>query len=251
MIIKQDSRLGLHRITPTTVTPTIPASIDFTDGTWLTSDLGLGEIMFNMTDDKAWFRSDNGIIELATTSIVPNDETLYISTIQGNVANTTTQTSVFSGGVGSLTLPANSTTVGDVYHLKIYGYYLTPNTPTVVGTLTLRYKDNGTTIDTSVYSLPNLSGSVLPFEINHYMTIGAVGGPGVGSISNYSTIFMDVPLGGVGNVGSKSMFGDPMFHTKAFDTTIAHTFDVTGQWQTANLSSVFVQTSAIYKKYSV
>lgn len=55
-----------HRITGTGLTPTIPASSDFTDGSWLATDLGEGEIMFNMTDNRAWWRSNTGIIELAT-----------------------------------------------------------------------------------------------------------------------------------------------------------------------------------------
>lgn len=78
MIIEQNSRIGLHSVTPTGYVPTIPASEDFTDGSWLTTDLGLAEIMFNMTDDIAWWRSDNGIIRLANASDISIKNVLLV-----------------------------------------------------------------------------------------------------------------------------------------------------------------------------
>jgi hypothetical protein len=44
--------------------PTIPLTDDHMDGTWLTTDLYVGEIFFNSADNKAWFRSENGIVPL-------------------------------------------------------------------------------------------------------------------------------------------------------------------------------------------
>lgn len=69
-IIQQNSRVSHHKLTNTGLVFTVPPSEDFTDGTWATSgtDLALGEIGINMNDDKIWFRSDNGIIEIATLS---------------------------------------------------------------------------------------------------------------------------------------------------------------------------------------
>ena len=64
-IIKQNSRIQHHRITTGGITFTIPGSEDFTDGTWIDTDLMRGEIGVNMTDDKVFIRTDNGIIELA------------------------------------------------------------------------------------------------------------------------------------------------------------------------------------------
>jgi hypothetical protein len=64
----QNSRIAHHRLTTSGSIFTIPASLDFTDGSWLSTDLTLGELGFNMADDRAFFRSNNGIIELATAS---------------------------------------------------------------------------------------------------------------------------------------------------------------------------------------
>ena len=64
--IEQFSRLINHRLSTAGQTFTIPVSNDHTDETWLSTDLYIGEIGVNVTDDKAYFRSNNGIIQLAT-----------------------------------------------------------------------------------------------------------------------------------------------------------------------------------------
>lgn len=67
-LVKQNSRIAVHRTTTTGLAPTIPASVDFTDGTWINTDILVGEFFVNTTDDKAWFRTDNGIIEISTSA---------------------------------------------------------------------------------------------------------------------------------------------------------------------------------------
>lgn len=70
MLITQNARIAHHRITTEGEEPTIPSSLDFTDGSWLITDLNVGEICFNITDDRAWFRSDNGIVEFEVKNSV-------------------------------------------------------------------------------------------------------------------------------------------------------------------------------------
>ena len=64
--IDQYTRLRHHRLTTSGLKFTIPTSDDHTDSTWLSTDLYIGEIGFNLTDDTAYFRSNNGIVQLAT-----------------------------------------------------------------------------------------------------------------------------------------------------------------------------------------
>ena len=64
--IEQFSRLINHRLSTSGQTFTIPVSNDHTDETWLSTDLYIGEVGINITDDKAYFRTNNGIIQLAT-----------------------------------------------------------------------------------------------------------------------------------------------------------------------------------------
>lgn len=68
-LIKQNSRIQHHRITDTGTVFTVPGSEDFTDGSWLITDLMLGEFGVQMTDDKVFVRTTNGILELSTVNI--------------------------------------------------------------------------------------------------------------------------------------------------------------------------------------
>lgn len=66
MKIEQFSRLVNHRVTTSGQTFTIPTSNDHTDETWLATDLYIGEIGINVTDDTIYMRTNNGIIQIAT-----------------------------------------------------------------------------------------------------------------------------------------------------------------------------------------
>lgn len=67
-IIKQYSRLQSHRISTASTVFTVPSTEDFTDGTWLTTDLCKGEFGVQMADDRVFVRTNNGILELTTTT---------------------------------------------------------------------------------------------------------------------------------------------------------------------------------------
>lgn len=64
--IEQYSRLKHHRLTTQGQLFTVPTSEDHTDETWLPTDLYIGEFGINLTDDKVFFRTNNGIVQLAT-----------------------------------------------------------------------------------------------------------------------------------------------------------------------------------------
>jgi hypothetical protein len=64
--IEQFSRLINHRLTGSGVAFTTPTSNDHTDETWSSTDLYIGEIGINVTDDTIFMRTNNGIIQIAT-----------------------------------------------------------------------------------------------------------------------------------------------------------------------------------------
>jgi len=157
--IEQYTRLRHHRLTTSGQSFTIPTSNDHSDDTWLKTDLYIGEIGFNLTDDTAYFRSNNGIVGLATAT---------------------------SSGAGSANIwnfQSPNIVIGTTYSADSVsprsGYY------TDLGTTTLRWKDlylggssGGTTqidINGGVYMVGS-GGSVLttdgaassnaPIEIN-------------------------------------------------------------------------------------
>lgn len=68
MKVEQFSRLLHHRTTVSGQLFTVPTSNDHTDETWLSTDLYIGEIGLNLSDNTAFFRSNNGIIQLATAT---------------------------------------------------------------------------------------------------------------------------------------------------------------------------------------
>jgi hypothetical protein len=63
--IDQDVRIITKYSTISGVEPTIPLSADHNDGTWLPTDLYVGEIFLNSADDLVWIRTDNGIAPLS------------------------------------------------------------------------------------------------------------------------------------------------------------------------------------------
>jgi len=66
--IEQYSRIINHAISTNGTVFTVPTSNDHTDETWLATDLYIGELGVNVTDDKVYVRTSNGIVQLTTGS---------------------------------------------------------------------------------------------------------------------------------------------------------------------------------------
>lgn len=79
--IEQFSRIIHHRLTASGAMFTNPQSNDHTDSTWKETDLYIGELGINVTDNKVFFRSNNGIFQLGTTSSTA--DTLWVLTEDG------------------------------------------------------------------------------------------------------------------------------------------------------------------------
>jgi hypothetical protein len=67
-INSQKSRERIKRSILTGVIPTAKAPGDFTDGTWLNTDIRPGELFFNIPDKRLWIGYNSGILELSNTS---------------------------------------------------------------------------------------------------------------------------------------------------------------------------------------
>ena len=57
----QDSRIRNKRATSSGVIATVPVSSDHTDGTWIDTDIYIGELFLNQVDDKLYIRTESGI----------------------------------------------------------------------------------------------------------------------------------------------------------------------------------------------
>jgi hypothetical protein len=76
--IEQYSRLINHRLTTAGSTFTVPTSNDHTDETWLATDLYIGEIGINVSDDTVYMRTNNGIIQLASSGTGSSTAAVFV-----------------------------------------------------------------------------------------------------------------------------------------------------------------------------
>jgi hypothetical protein len=65
---KQNSRYAHHRWNTAGVTPSVPVTDDITSTSFSTTDIKRGEIAINLQDERLWFRSNFGVVEINTSS---------------------------------------------------------------------------------------------------------------------------------------------------------------------------------------
>jgi hypothetical protein len=143
------------------------------------------------------------------------------------VVNTTTETTILNGGVGSLSVPLNGFQVGDSFHAILSGLLSADNNNTV----RIRIKSGVIVLaDSGLITLPNITNKF--FDINIHFTIRVLGAAGVASVStsgqftyskNASNAFEGVDFLSINNT--------------TFDTTIGNTLDITAEWGTASLTN--------------
>jgi hypothetical protein len=164
--IEQYSRIINHSITTSGQAFTIPSSNDHTDETWLSTDLYIGEIGINLTDDTIFMRTNNGIVQIGGSSSGGGSHSNLWNWSSPNIV------------IGS-TYSANSVSPRS-------GYY------TDLGTTTLRWKDLYIGGANSGRGIINVNGGLSLTEIssNGILTSGYIvedNAPiviGVGTVSN-------------------------------------------------------------------
>jgi len=152
------------------------------------------------------------------------------------ITNTTVETSLINGGVGTLTVPANGFSVGDSFR-AIFGGVMNANNNQ---TIRIRVRAGGILLLDS--GLQNLGSSVINdvWSLNIDFTIRQIGAAGVASIVSLGNFHYTKT-----NNASVQGFGFNVVNNTTFDTTISNTLDVTAQWGAASTgnniySDVFV-----------
>lgn len=154
------------------------------------------------------------------------------------ITNTTTETTLLDGGIGTLSVPANGFKVGDSFRADLGGNITTTNNHTI----RILVKSGLVVLaDSGIQTLPNILNAVWSLSIN--FTIRALGGAGVGSI---------VTLGNFLNIkssnGTSEGFAFNTVNSTSFNTTIANTLDITAQWgQTSASDNIFTDTFVLNK----
>ena len=140
------------------------------------------------------------------------DRTSDVKLDTTTVANTTTETVLYTG-----TLPSNSLKAGN--HLKVFtdGVLGTLNSSSI---LTIRVKMNGTTVSTLELTGTNYTNA--PWSTKLEMTVRSVGASG--SIAVHTDL----------NVGSSKLNAEQTSTIETIDTTVSEDITITAQWGTAN-----------------
>jgi hypothetical protein len=154
------------------------------------------------------------------------------------ITNTTTETTLLNGGIGTLSVPANGFKVGDSFRADLGGEVSTNNNHT----LQIRVKSGSVILaDSGIQTLPTITNDVWSLSVN--FTIRALGGAGVGSI---------VTLGNFLNIkssnGVSEGFAFNTVNSTTFNTTISNTLDITAQWgQISASDNIFTDTFVLNK----
>jgi hypothetical protein len=141
------------------------------------------------------------------------------------ITNTTAESSLINGGVGTLTIPANGFQVGDSFRAVFGGVMNANNNQNI----TIRVKAGSIVLLDS--GIQNLGSSVINdiWSLNIDFTIRAIGAAGVASIVTLGSFHYTKT-----NNASVQGFGFNSVNNTTFDTTISNALNVTAQWGTAS-----------------
>lgn len=169
----------------------------------------------------------NDVLNVPDYSSAPRG--LYTQTTASTrITNTTVETSLLDGGVGTLSVPANGFKVGDSFFAIATGHISSVNNHT----LRIRIKSDGIILaDTGLMSMSAATNK--HWKLDVYFTIRTLGGPGVASIATGGTFFY--------TKDASNSFEGINFSTETFagfDTTVNNTLVITAQWGTASTGDI-------------
>jgi hypothetical protein len=204
------------------------ANLDFTDLLEVSVLSGFGYNTYSIT----------GLELMRAAASLSN---LYTQTASSTpVTNTTTETSLLDGGLGSLSIPADGFNVGDSFHAILTGHISSVNNHT----LTLRIKAGSVVLATTgAITMAGTTGKHWKLEM--FFTVRAIGAAGVASIATGGAFMY--------TKDASTNFEGINFSTEnttTFDTTISNTLSITAQWGTANAGdSIYSEIFTLNKTY--
>jgi hypothetical protein len=169
----------------------------------------------------------NNVLNVPDYSSAPRG--LYTQTAPSTrITNTTVESSLLDGGVGTLSVPANGFKVGDSFYAVLTGHVSSVNNHT----LRIRIKSDGIVLaDTGTITMA--ASTSKHWKLDVYFTIRTIGGSGVASIATGGSF--------VYTKDASNAFEGTNFSTETstgFNTTVANTLVITAQWGTANIGDI-------------
>lgn len=143
------------------------------------------------------------------------------------ITNTTNETSLLDGGVGTLNIPANGFKKGDAFHAILTGHISAVNN----NTLRIKVKSDSVILaDTGILTIAGTTDK--DWELEIYFSINEIGGAGVASIGTGGNFNYVKDAGGAleGTIFS-------FVNNTTFNTTISNTLAITAQWGAANVGN--------------
>ena len=193
------------------------------------------------------------MVERKSTQANSPTEVYTIDQIQGNVGlytqtststpvtNTTTETSLLDGGVGSLTVPANGFQVGDSFSGVLIGHL------SCVGTATLHIRIKTASgillADTGIMAMNATTTKHWKLDVD--FTVRQIGVATVASIAS-GGLFAYTKNSGLNFEGVNFS----IVNSLDFDTTVSNTLVITAQWNTNNAgNSIYSEIFTLSKTY--
>jgi hypothetical protein len=190
------------------------------------------------------------LVQSETTKQTPVSSILYLPTNNYGlfsqtgsstpITNTITETSLITGGSGTLSVPANGFKAGDSFNAKLIGH-LSCNSS---ATIRFRIKA-GTTIlaDTGVIAMSTSTNKHWEMDIS--FTVRTLGAAGVASIAS-GGIFSYIKNAGTNFEG----IDFSIINNTTFDTTTNNTLDITAEWGAASAAnSIYSEIFILNKTY--
>lgn len=183
------------------------------------------------------------LINIPTPDTNPYTQTggLFSQTANSTpITNTTTETSLINGGVGSLSVPANGFQVGDSFRAVFGGVLNAGNNQTI----RIRVKAGSIVLlDSLAQTITNITNDI--FSLNIDFTVRQLGGAGVASIVTLGTFHYAKTSN-----ASVQGFAFNVVNNTTFNTTIPNTLDVTVEWGAANIgNSIYSDIFILNKTY--
>lgn len=187
--------------------------------------------------------TEDSLVTDANTPIVPASVSygLYAQTANSTpVTNTTIETTLINGGVGTLSVPANGFSVGDSFRAIMAGVLNTANNQTI----RIRVKTGSIILlDSGAQPITNITNDV--FSLNIDFTIRQLGAAGVASIVSLGTFHYVKTVNGV-----IEGFSFNTVNNTTFSTTVSNTLNITVQWGAANAgNSIYSDIFILNKTY--
>lgn len=152
------------------------------------------------------------------------------------VANTTTESTLIGAGLGSLTVAANSASVGQSSHSVMSGNLSITGSPTL--TIRLKGGPSGTTTLATFPITLSTIGANSAWKLTSDYTVKAIGAAGTASLYINSTFIVFDTL-------NPPTYAHFELNITTYDSTVINTLSVTAQWSAASASNTITSQSFV------